>query len=43
MDYPITVLSVGLVNGRFADEDPRQANRVHWILAAWGNSVLKKF
>jgi hypothetical protein len=42
MDYPITVPSVGLVNGRFADEDPEAGKPGSLIPAAWGNSVTQE-
>lgn len=39
MDYPKSVAGVGLVNGKFVDEDEAQAQRGSLIPSAWGNAV----
>ncbi|MGF6392177.1 hypothetical protein [Pseudomonas plecoglossicida] len=39
MDYPKSVPSVGLVNGKFVDEDPAAGNPGSLIPSAWGNSI----
>lgn len=39
MDYPKSVPSVGLVNGRFVDEDPGAGTPGSLIPSAWGNAV----
>lgn len=39
MDYPISVPSVGLVGGKFADEDPLAGTPGSLIPAQWGNAV----
>ncbi|WP_449102183.1 gp53-like domain-containing protein [Pseudomonas extremaustralis] len=39
MDYPISVPSVGLVGGKFVDEDPVQGTPGSLIPSVWGNSV----
>lgn len=39
MDFPKSVPGVGLVNGRFIDEDPLAATPGSLIPSAWGNSV----
>lgn len=39
MDYPITVPSIGLVGGKFADEDPLAGTPGSLIPAQWGNAV----
>lgn len=39
MDFPNSVPGVGLVNGKFADEDPLAATPGSLIPSAWGNSV----
>ncbi|MFJ4197541.1 phage tail protein [Pseudomonas sp. NPDC089534] len=42
MDYPKSVPSVGLVNGRFVDEDPLAGTPGSLIPAAWGNGVTQE-
>ncbi|MBV4486926.1 phage tail protein [Pseudomonas sp. SWRI153] len=42
MDYPKNVPSVGLVNGRFVDEDPVAGTPGSLIPATWGNSVTQE-
>ncbi|MDH1257697.1 MULTISPECIES: gp53-like domain-containing protein [Pseudomonas] len=42
MDYPKSVASVGLVNGRFVDEDPVTGTPGSLIPASWGNSVTQE-
>lgn len=42
MDFPISVPSVGLVNGKFADEDPLVGTPGSLIPAQWGNAVTKE-
>ncbi|AUG39477.1 phage tail protein [Pseudomonas chlororaphis] len=42
MDYPKSVPSVGLVNGRFVDEDPLAGTPGSLIPASWGNSVTQE-
>lgn len=42
MDYPKSVVSVGLVNGRFVDEDPVTGTPGSLIPASWGNSVTQE-
>ncbi|PGR44779.1 phage tail protein, partial [Bacillus cereus] len=39
MDYPKSVPSVGLVDGRFVDENPVAGTPGSLIPAVWGNSV----
>lgn len=39
MDFPISVPSIGLVNGKFADEDPLAGTPGSLIPAQWGNAV----
>lgn len=39
MDYPISVPSVGLVGGKFLDEDPFAGTPGSLIPAQWGNAV----
>lgn len=39
MDFPKSVPSVGLVNGKFVDEDTNTATPGSLIPAAWGNAV----
>lgn len=39
MDYPISVPSIGLVGGKFADEDPLAGTPGSLIPAQWGNAV----
>ncbi|MBR8316072.1 hypothetical protein KDW36_23105 [Burkholderia dolosa] len=39
MDYPKSVPGVGLVDGKFADEDPNAGRPGSLIPAAWGNAV----
>ncbi|MBV6750413.1 phage tail protein [Pseudomonas chlororaphis] len=39
MDYPKSVPSVGLVNGKFVDENPVTGAPGSLIPAAWGNSI----
>lgn len=39
MDYPKSVPGVGLVNGRFVDEDTASGTQGSLIPAAWGNAV----
>lgn len=39
MDYPKSVPSVGLVNGKFVNEDAVEGFPGSLIPAAWGNSV----
>lgn len=39
MDFPKSVPGVGLVNGKFIDEDPLAATPGSLIPAAWGNAV----
>ena len=39
MDYPKSVPSVGLVNGKFVDENPANGTVGSLIPAAWGNAV----
>lgn len=39
MDFPKSVPGVGLVNGRFIDEDPLAATPGSLIPSVWGNSV----
>lgn len=39
MDYPKSVPSVGLVNGKFVDEDPGAGTPGSLIPSAWGNAV----
>lgn len=42
MDYPKSVPSVGLVNGRFVDENPVEGSPGSLIPAMWGNSVTQE-
>ncbi|MCP1454523.1 phage tail protein [Pseudomonas kilonensis] len=42
MDYPKSVPSVGLVNGKFVDENPVTGAPGSLIPAAWGNSVTQE-
>jgi hypothetical protein len=39
VDYPISVPSVGLVGGKFVDEDPVAGTPGSLIPSAWGNAV----
>ena len=39
MDYPKSVPSAGLVNGKFVDENPLMGTPGSLIPARWGNSV----
>jgi hypothetical protein len=39
VDYPISVPSIGLVGGKFADEDPLAGTPGSLIPAQWGNAV----
>lgn len=39
MDYPVRVPGVGLVDGRFADEDAAPGRQGSLIPASWGNQV----
>lgn len=39
MDYPKSVAGVGLVNGKFVDEDPNAGTVGSIIPSAWGNAV----
>ncbi|WP_434696958.1 tail fiber protein [Pseudomonas sp. Z1-14] len=42
MDYPKSVPSVGLVDGRFVDENPVEGSPGSLIPAVWGNSVTQE-
>lgn len=42
MDYPKSVPSAGLVNGRFVDENPLMGTPGSLIPAAWGNGVTQE-
>lgn len=42
MDYPKSIPSVGLVNGRFVDENPVAGTPGSLIPAVWGNSVTQE-
>nr|WP_024674765.1 pyocin knob domain-containing protein [Pseudomonas syringae] len=42
MDYPKSVPSVGLVSGKFVDENPTTGTPGSLIPAAWGNSVTQE-
>lgn len=42
MDYPKSIPSVGLVNGKFVDENPVTGAPGSLIPAAWGNSVTQE-
>ncbi|CAI8936565.1 gp53-like domain-containing protein [Pseudomonas sp. IT-P260] len=42
MDYPNSVPSAGLVNGRFVDEDPIAGKPGSLIPASWGNGVTQE-
>ncbi|MEG2797180.1 MAG: phage tail protein, partial [Pseudomonas sp.] len=42
MDYPKSVPSVGLVDGRFVDENPVAGKPGSLIPAVWGNSVTQE-
>ncbi|MGF6112629.1 phage tail protein [Pseudomonas frederiksbergensis] len=42
MDYPKSIPSIGLVNGRFVDEDPVAGTPGSLIPAVWGNSVTQE-
>lgn len=42
MDYPNSVPSAGLVNGKFVDEDPIKGSPGSLIPASWGNGVTQE-
>ncbi|NVL29270.1 phage tail protein, partial [Pseudomonas syringae pv. actinidiae] len=42
MDYPKSVPSVGLVSGKFVDENPATGTPGSLIPAQWGNSVTQE-
>lgn len=42
MDYPKSVPNIGLVNGRFVDEDPATGAPGSLIPAVWGNGVTQE-
>ncbi|WP_371922058.1 hypothetical protein [Pseudomonas sp. 31-12] len=42
MDYPNSVPSAGLVNGKFVDENPLAGTPGSLIPASWGNSVTEE-
>ncbi|WP_415771076.1 gp53-like domain-containing protein [Pseudomonas sp. LB3P38] len=42
MDYPKSVPSVGLVNGKFVDENPVTGTPGSLVPAAWGNAVTQE-
>ncbi|PMY67951.1 hypothetical protein C1Y31_09310, partial [Pseudomonas sp. FW305-25] len=42
MDYPKSVPSAGLVNGRFVDENPLTGTPGSLIPADWGNGVTQE-
>jgi hypothetical protein len=42
MDYPKSIPSIGLVNGRFVDENPVAGTPGSLIPAVWGNSVTQE-
>lgn len=42
MDYPKSIPSVGLVNGKFVDENPVAGTPGSLIPSAWGNSVTQE-
>lgn len=42
MDYPISVPSVGLVDGKFVDEDAVTGRQGSLIPADWGNAVTQE-
>jgi hypothetical protein len=42
LDYPKSVPSIGLVNGRFVDENPLSGTPGSLIPATWGNSVTQE-
>lgn len=42
MDYPISVPGVGLVGGKFVDENPATGQQGSLIPAAWGNAVTEE-
>lgn len=42
MDYPKSVPSVGLVNGKFVDEDPLTGKPGSLIPAKWGNAITEE-
>lgn len=42
MDFPISVPSIGLVGGKFADEDPLAGTPGSLIPAQWGNAVTEE-
>ncbi|KAA0963070.1 hypothetical protein [Pseudomonas sp. ANT_H12B] len=42
MDFPISVPSIGLVGGKFADEDPLAGTPGSLIPSAWGNAVTEE-
>lgn len=42
MDYPNSVPSAGLVNGKFVDEDPINGSPGSLIPASWGNGVTQE-
>jgi hypothetical protein len=42
MDYPKSVPNIGLVNGRFVDEDPIAGTPGSLVPSAWGNGVTQE-
>lgn len=42
MDYPKSVPSAGLVNGKFVDENPIAGTPGSLIPASWGNAVTQE-
>lgn len=42
MDYPNSVPSAGLLNGRFVDEDPIAGKPGSLIPASWGNGITQE-
>lgn len=42
MDYPKSVPNIGLVNGRFVDENPASGAPGSLIPAVWGNGVTQE-